>query len=374
MRLPLSACRDFCDALPLDPALDLLIDGIRSRLRYLCEVGLGYLTLDRQSRTLSGGEVQRINLTTALGSTLVNALFVLDEPSIGLHPRDMDRVVGILRRLRDQGNSLVVVEHDPQVMRAADRIIDIGPGPGEQGGRILFEGPPAELIRTPARSPATIWRAGDRSPPASRPNPPAPDGPRIRIRGARAHNLKGIDVEIPLHRLVVVTGVSGSGKVDPGAGGPLQRTLPAIKGHPDEPPGEHAGIDGDSLIADVVLLDQSEHRADLALEPGELCRRPRRAAQTLRRPAARQGARLHRRHLQLQQRHRALPDLRRQRLRASGDAVPRRCLSALSGLQRPALSRTGAGGRDRRPARRARTLHRRRAGDDGDRGTRLLRR
>jgi excinuclease ABC subunit A len=103
-------------------------------------VGLGYLTLDRQSRTLSGGEVQRINLTTALGTSLVNTLFVLDEPSIGLHPRDMDRVVAILQRLRDQGNSLLVVEHDPQVMRAADRIIDIGPGPGERGGELVFQG------------------------------------------------------------------------------------------------------------------------------------------------------------------------------------------------------------------------------------------
>ncbi|RKT43073.1 excinuclease ABC subunit UvrA [Thiocapsa rosea] len=256
MRLPLSACRDFCDALPLDPALDLLIDGIRSRLRYLCEVGLGYLTLDRQSRTLSGGEVQRINLTTALGSTLVNALFVLDEPSIGLHPRDMDRIVAILRRLRDQGNSLVVVEHDPQVMWAADRIIDIGPGPGEQGGRILFEGPPKDLIRT-AGSLTGDYLAGRRQVAAGHPaNPPASDGPRIHIRGARAHNLKGIDVEIPLHRLTVITGVSGSGKSTL-VQEVIYNALCQLKGHPDEPPGEHAGIDGDSLIADVVLLDQS---------------------------------------------------------------------------------------------------------------------
>ncbi|MFB1485803.1 MULTISPECIES: excinuclease ABC subunit UvrA [unclassified Thiocapsa] len=256
MRLPLSACRDFCDALALDPALDLLIEGIRSRLRYLCEVGLGYLTLDRQSRTLSGGEVQRINLTTALGSTLVNALFVLDEPSIGLHPRDMDRVVAILRRLRDQGNSLVVVEHDQQVMWAADRIIDIGPGPGEQGGRILFEGPPAELVRTPGSLTGDYLAGRRQIADGHPPNPPAPDGPRIRIRDARAHNLKGIDVAIPLHRLVVITGVSGSGKSTL-VQEVLYNALCQRKGHPDEPPGEHAGIDGDNLIADVVLLDQS---------------------------------------------------------------------------------------------------------------------
>ena len=112
-----------------------------------CEVGLGYLTLDRQSRTLSGGEVQRINLTTALGTSLVNTLFVLDEPSIGLHPRDMGRVIEVMKRLRDAGNSLVVVEHDPQIMLAADRILDMGPGPGERGGEIVFFGTPAELKR-----------------------------------------------------------------------------------------------------------------------------------------------------------------------------------------------------------------------------------
>ncbi len=116
---------------------------IRGRFRYLVDVGLGYLTLDRQSRTLSGGEVQRINLTTALGTSLVNTLFVLDEPSIGLHPRDMQRVIGVMKRLRDAGNSLVVVEHDPQIMLEADRILDLGPGAGERGGEIVFFGSPA---------------------------------------------------------------------------------------------------------------------------------------------------------------------------------------------------------------------------------------
>src|SRR3546814_14169427 len=118
---------------------------MRTRLKFLCDVGMGYLSLDRQSRTLSGVEVQRINLTTALGTSLVNTLFVLDEPSIGLHPRDMHRVVEVMHRLRANGNTLVVVEHDPQVMIAADRILDIGPGPGERGGQIVFDGPPAQL-------------------------------------------------------------------------------------------------------------------------------------------------------------------------------------------------------------------------------------
>ena len=147
MQLSIERLRRFFDGLTLpstllDDALKLLLDEVRTRLKYLCDVGLGYLTLDRQSRTLSGGEVQRINLTTALGTSLVNTLFVLDEPSIGLHPRDMNRIVQAMQRLRDAGNTLVVVEHDPAVMLAADRLIDMGPGPGERGGQIVFDGTP----------------------------------------------------------------------------------------------------------------------------------------------------------------------------------------------------------------------------------------
>src|SRR6202007_2376481 len=149
--LPVERTRAFFESLhlpaPLDEATDLLLAEIRARLGYLCEVGLSYLTLDRQSRTLSGGEVQRINLTTALGTSLVNTLFVLDEPSIGLHPRDMQRVIGVMKRLRDAGNSLVVVEHDPQIMLEADRILDMGPGAGERGGEIVFFGTPREIRR-----------------------------------------------------------------------------------------------------------------------------------------------------------------------------------------------------------------------------------
>jgi excinuclease UvrABC ATPase subunit len=153
---------------PLDEAAELLLREVRTRLGYLTEVGLSYLTLDRQSRTLSGGEVQRINLTTALGTSLVNTLFVLDEPSIGLHPRDMGKVIGVLRKLRDAGNTLLVVEHDPQVMLAADRILDLGPGPGERGGEVVFFGTPAELLRGEEiryrrylKSPAPFFKEGD---------------------------------------------------------------------------------------------------------------------------------------------------------------------------------------------------------------------
>ncbi len=150
LRLPIDAAKKFFDVItlpaPLDEATELLLDDVRTRLSFLVEVGLGYLTLDRQSRTLSGGEVQRINLTTALGTSLVNTLFVLDEPSIGLHARDMQRVIAVLKRLRDAGNSLIVVEHDSEVMLAADRIIDMGPGPGASGGTVVFYGSPTKLL------------------------------------------------------------------------------------------------------------------------------------------------------------------------------------------------------------------------------------
>jgi len=260
MRLPIHRCEAFFDdlALPgaMDQAMELLLANIRSRLRYLNEVGLGYLTLDRQSRTLSGGEVQRINLTTALGTSLVSTLFVLDEPSIGLHPRDMDRIVAILQRLRDQGNTLLVVEHDPQVMRAADRILDIGPGPGERGGELVFQGTPAELLAS-AHSLTGDYLAGRRQvEPPRAPKPPAADAPVIAIRGAREHNLRGIDLDIPLGRLVVVTGVSGSGKSTL-VQGVLFHHLAKAKGHPEGAPGDCDAVMGAALIADVIMLDQS---------------------------------------------------------------------------------------------------------------------
>ncbi|MBV8122649.1 MAG: excinuclease ABC subunit UvrA, partial [Paucibacter sp.] len=215
MQLPIHRLRRFADELQLpstmlDEALKLLLEEIRNRLKYLCDVGLGYLTLDRQSRTLSGGEVQRINLTTALGTSVVNTLFVLDEPSIGLHPRDMNRIVQAMHRLRDAGNTLVVVEHDPAVMLAADRLIDMGPGPGERGGAIVFDGTPETIRSADTLTGAYLGarkhvgmglkRAVDAS------------TPRLILEGVREHNLKNVSVEFPLQRMVVVTGVSGSGK------------------------------------------------------------------------------------------------------------------------------------------------------------------
>ncbi|MCC6474728.1 MAG: excinuclease ABC subunit A, partial [Burkholderiales bacterium] len=257
MLLPISRCRAFIDALhlpaPLDEASGLLLAEIRARLRYLDEVGLSYLTLDRQSRTLSGGEVQRINLTTALGTSLVNTLFVLDEPSIGLHPRDMGRVIGVMQRLRDAGNSLLVVEHDPQIMFAADRILDMGPGPGERGGRVVFFGTPEELKRAGTLT-ADYLCGRRRTAVAGAAGPGA--GARIEILGAAQHNLKNIDAGIPLQRLVCVTGVSGSGKSTL-VQDVLHAALRKAKGKPTETPGAHRALRGADLITEVVMVDQT---------------------------------------------------------------------------------------------------------------------
>ena len=259
MLQPIERCRGFFATLqlpaPLDKATDLLLTEIRARLSYLCEVGLGYLTLDRQSRTLSGGEVQRINLTTALGTSLVNTLFVLDEPSIGLHPRDMGRVIAVMEKLRDAGNSLVVVEHDPQIMFAADRILDMGPGPGERGGEVVSFGTPEELKS--GRSLTAEYLSGRKRANAGVPPTPVdPKAAQLRLLGATEHNLKNIDVAIPMRRLVCVTGVSGSGKSTL-MQDVLYAALRKAKGRPTETPGAHRALAGAELIDDAVMVDQT---------------------------------------------------------------------------------------------------------------------
>ncbi len=263
MALPISRVRSFIDGLqlpqPLDEATDLLMTEIRTRLAFLADVGLDYLTLDRQSRTLSGGEVQRINLTTALGTSLVNTLFVLDEPSIGLHPRDIDRILGVMTRLRDAGNTLVVVEHDPQIMLAADRLMDIGPGPGERGGEIVAFASPQAVAADPA-SLTGDYLAGRRRVDAHRnPQPVADDAPRLRLSGARLHNLKQLDLELPLVGLVCLSGVSGSGKSTL-----LQDILyPALARQfgeaiaAEELADSFDALTGSEHLAGVVMVDQS---------------------------------------------------------------------------------------------------------------------
>ncbi|HEX9202924.1 MAG TPA: excinuclease ABC subunit UvrA, partial [Vicinamibacteria bacterium] len=225
---------------------------VTRRLSYLSEVGLEYLTLDRPSGTLSGGESQRIALATALGAGLVGTLYVLDEPSVGLHPRDTDRLIRILEALRDQGNTVLVVEHDSAIMRAADYVIDLGPGAGEQGGRVVFQGTYPALLDD-ARSLTGKYLRGDLRigvPPQRRRG----NGLALRVRGARLHNLKGLDVRIPLGAFTAVTGVSGSGKStlvhDVVCAGLARR---AVKG---ELPGGGV-LEGAEFVEEVEVVDQS---------------------------------------------------------------------------------------------------------------------
>ncbi|MFZ2329349.1 MAG: excinuclease ABC subunit UvrA, partial [Rhodoferax sp.] len=264
MLMPLDKLRRFFDALQANltlaqpeaeaKTLKLLLEEVCTRLKYLCDVGIGYLTLDRQSRTLSGGEVQRINLTTALGTSLVNTLFVLDEPSIGLHPRDMNRIIVAMQRLRDAGNTLVVVEHDPAVMLAADRMIDMGPGPGEKGGQIVFDGS-TEALKS-ADTLTGAYLGGRKQVGMGFKRMVAPSTPRLILEGATEHNLKHVNVEIPLQRLVCITGVSGSGKSTL-----VQDVLaPALLRHfgkATETPGAHERLLGAEQLSEVVFVDQS---------------------------------------------------------------------------------------------------------------------
>ncbi len=248
----------FFDSLQLSSEQNAIADRIlfevRRRLRFLVEVGLDYLTLDRLASTLSGGEAQRIQLATSLGSSLVGALYVLDEPSIGLHPRDNERLIRLLHNLRDIGNTVLVVEHDAEMMRSADHILDIGPAAGELGGRVIYEGDFPGLLRDEGSLTARYLR-GDaeiKEPKQRR----SMQKRRLTIEGAAEHNLKSIDVEIPLDMLVCVTGVSGSGKstlIHDCIFAGLKKQRGEWQGHV----GAFHKLEGGQLIDDVILVDQS---------------------------------------------------------------------------------------------------------------------
>ncbi|WMU93338.1 UvrABC system protein A [Microcystis phage MaAM05] len=273
--MPIAGLVDFFDTLTLPPThqtiAERLLQEIKSRLAYLNEMGLSYLTLSRQFRTLSNGEAQRINLSAALGSGLTDTLYVLDEPTVGLHARDTDRLIRILQKLRNQGNTIVVVEHDPEVMLAADYIVDMGPSGGEDGGRIVYEGKPQGLLKV-AYSQTARYLANPEllvpaSPAAAQTKLSAPKKGKaslkavepdfIEIRGARGNNLKDLTVQFPVNQLVCVSGVSGSGKSTL-----IKQTLFAAYEHSqsrslqlDEAP--HEEILGLERFKDVLMVDQS---------------------------------------------------------------------------------------------------------------------
>ena len=271
--LPLSELKRFVEGLELTPSeqerLGSVVAELSSRVRYMNDVGLGYLTLSRAARTLSGGEAQRIGLASALGGSLTGTLYVLDEPTIGLHAADTRRLLGILRRLADRGNTVVVVEHDPEIIEAADHLVDLGPGAGREGGRLLFQGAPRSLARVKDSATGALLRRRGRvaTRPASEPREPERASRRVvpfrraegsvTIVGAREHNLKNLTVRIPLGRLVTVAGVSGSGKST------LVRDIlhntyaRRVKGTAAFDVGAHDRIEGFDSISDLLLVDQS---------------------------------------------------------------------------------------------------------------------
>ena len=233
---------------------DKVLKEIRRRLAFLSDVGLDYLTLDRLSSTLSGGEAQRINLATSLGSALVGTLYVLDEPSIGLHSRDNQRLITILRQLRDQGNTVIVVEHDADMIKVADHIVDLGLGAGEQGGRVVFSGTLDGLMHE-SRSLTSKYLRQELAIPIA-PTRRRGTGQKIRLLGATEHNLKDIDVSIPLNTLTVVTGVSGSGKSTL-VHDVLYAAIKRAKGGSEKRVGAFKKLEGVEFITDAVLVDQA---------------------------------------------------------------------------------------------------------------------
>ncbi len=256
--LTVDAARQFFADLQLSEkesaVADKVLREIRRRLSFLSDVGLDYLTLDRLSSTLSGGESQRINLATSLGSALVGTLYVLDEPSIGLHARDNQRLIEILRQLRDQGNTVLVVEHDEDMIRVADHIVDLGLGAGEQGGRIVYSGTLPGLLQE-TRSLTAKYLRNELAIPVPSPRRKGV-GQKIRLRGASEHNLKDVDIEIPLNTLTCVTGVSGSGKSTL-VHDVLYAAIKRAKGDWDRRVGTFSELEGLEYITDVALVDQT---------------------------------------------------------------------------------------------------------------------
>ncbi len=357
--------RHFFRDLSLTPSesavAERVVGEIDRRLSFLEDVGLDYLTLDRPSATLAGGESQRIALAAALGTGLVGTLFVLDEPSVGLHPRDTERLVTILRALREQGNTVVVVEHDPDIIAAAEHIIDLGPGAGDQGGRVVFQGGPGVLKKETRSLTAKYMRGDLRIPvPARRRRG---NGLFLNVRGARVHNLKGLDVRIPLGAFTVVTRGLRLGQVDARARRAGRAPPPAAGGE------RHQGRAADR--GDRVHRAARDGRpgaagAEPTLQPRDLHEGLRRDPGSVRAHTRGPEGRVRGGALLLQHARRALRGVRGGRTRARGSAVPRGRVSHLRGLLRPTLPAPGARGAV------AGSVDRRGARSDGEGGPAIL--
>ncbi len=308
-----------------------ILHEIRRRLGFLTDVGLDYLTLDRLSSTLSGGESQRINLATSLGSALVDTLYVLDEPSIGLHPRDNERLIAILLQLRDQGNSVLVVEHDADMIRVADQVVDLGLGAGEQGGRIIYSGSFQGLLAD-ARSLTARYLRDELAIPV--PAVRRRSGPqRLVVKGVSEHNLKDIDVEIPLGVLTCVTGVSGSGKSTL-VHDVIYAAVKRSKGDWDRRVGTHRRIDGAEFVTDAVLVDQQPIGRTPRSNPVTYLKAFDPIRELFAAHQGRAGPRAHGQSLLVQRAGRPLRSLRGRRHRARRDAVSRRRLRTLRPVRR----------------------------------------
>ena len=369
MRFPIKAARQFFDTLTLTERemaiARRVLKEIRERLGFLSQVGLDYLTLDRPAATLSGGEGQRIRLATQIGSSLVGVLYILDEPSIGLHQRDNGRLLDTLKRLRDLGNTVLVVEHDEETMRAADYVVDLGPGAGELGGHLVAVGTPDEVMANPDSLTGRFLagRGAHRPHPRSRRKS---NGKFVTIHNPREHNLKGMNVQIPLGTFTAVTGVSGSGKSTL-VNDILYRALASMLHRAQDRPGAHDRIEGAQHLDKVIDIDQSPigrtPRSNPATYTGRLHAHPHPARADARRAHARLPAGT----LLVQRQGRALRGLPGRRAGEDRDALPARRVRDLRGLPRQALQP-----RDARGALQGQE-HRRRPGHDGGGGARVLR-